>query len=150
MVRLLGARHPQKPNSSGTASGARGFLPTMRANGTGPYLLMVPTEGTQLEYFDKDYPAYIHSARQGNHEALGMWRQKHSSIVLESDRKTNESVTYGFNFTWGQDYDGIREALYQNGGFDIHVIPGMTVPSDLSARFSLRTKNIIRYVSHFD
>jgi hypothetical protein len=46
-----------------------------------------------------------------------------------------------FKFRWADDYQGVRDVLYEEGLFDIHVVPGMTVPVDLDARVSLRTKN---------
>ncbi len=127
-------------------NGHGSFIFWMRANGTGPYLLMIPLSGTKLEYFDKDYPAFINSAFTGGNEHGGTWRQKHTKTILEPKGKTNDSVVYGFKFVWGKDYEGVRDALYQNGGFDIHVVPGMTIPTNLAAQFSLRTVNKIQSV----
>jgi hypothetical protein len=128
-------------------SGHGSFIFWMRANGVGPYLLMVPTEHTKLEYFDRDYIAYIHSAYSGKKETNGTWRQEHTNRLLAPQGKTGDTAFYEFKFVWGDGYDGVRNALYQNGSFDIHVIPGMVVPVDLSARFSLKTRNHIHSVS---
>jgi hypothetical protein len=40
----------------------------------------------------------------------------------------------------------VRQVLYEEGLFDINVAPGMTMPADLSAMFSLRTRNKIQSV----
>jgi len=40
----------------------------------------------------------------------------------------------------------VRDVLYNEGKFDTSVVPGMVVPTDLPAMFSLRTKNTIRSV----
>ena len=37
----------------------------------------------------------------------------------------------------------MRDVLYEEGLFDVNVVPGMTVPTDLSTMFSLRTRNKI-------
>ena len=37
--------------------------------------------------------------------------------------------------------------LYEEGGFDVNVVPGMTVPTDLPTMFSLRTHNPIREIT---
>jgi len=80
---------------------------------------MTPIKGTKLEYFDKDYPAYIKSSYKSSLESQGTWRQKNTSTVFAPEGKEGESVTYGFNFAWGEDYESVRDALYQNGVFDI-------------------------------
>jgi len=127
-------------------AGHGSFIYWMRANGVGPYLVMTPLRDTKLEYFDRYYVAYINSAYTGGNETRGTWRQKHTSTILEPKGKEGDSANFGFRFAWGQDYDGVRDVLYNNGAFDINVIPGMTLPNNLYAKFSLRTKNNIQSV----
>ena len=124
-------------------AGHGSFFYWTRANGAGPHLVMTPVENTYLEYFDDEYSTYIHSARSGSAETRGSWRQPHTAITLAPTGQAGNVVNYGFAFSWANDYDGIREALYENGGIDVQVVPGMTVPSDLSARIALRTKDEI-------
>lgn len=120
-------------------NGHGSFIFWMRANGVGPYLLMQPQGDSRLEYFDYTNSAYIHSAKTGS-ETTGTWRQEHTSLMLGPSGSGSESQTYDFSFVWGADYDGVRDALYENNGFDIHVVPGMTIPTDLPVQFSLRTR----------
>lgn len=127
-------------------AGHGSFIYWMRANGVGPYLVMTTLKDTKLEYFDRDYTAFINSAYTGGNETRGTWRQKHTSTILEPKGKEGDFANYGFKFVWGQDYDGVRDVLYNNGAFDINVIPGMTLPNNLYAKFSLRTKNDIQSV----
>ena len=47
----------------------------------------------------------------------------------------------------GGSYDDLRRLLYDEGLFDVRVVPGMTVPTDLGARFSLHTKATIESVT---
>jgi hypothetical protein len=49
-------------------------------------------------------------------------------------------VSYGFRFRWAKSYDDMREILFDEGLFDIRAVPGMTIPEDLTAKFSLHTK----------
>ena len=131
-------------------SGHGSFLFWQRPNGVGPYLVMAPLAGTKLEYYEEidphpsttsvPYRVYIHSSMSGGNEMRGSWRQPHTSITLKPRGSEGDRVVYGFRLTWADDYDGVRDALYQNGLFDVHVVPGMTVPVDLSATFSLRTR----------
>jgi hypothetical protein len=118
-------------------SGHGSFIYFVRPNGEPPYLVITMLPGTKLEYYTSagrgSYRAFIHSGYTGNQETRGTWRQEHTYLNLAS----NSSVTYGFRFRWANSYDEIREILYQEGSFDIRVVPGMTVPEDLSARFSL-------------
>jgi hypothetical protein len=59
----------------------------------------------------------------------------------------NSRVSYGFKLRWAQTWDDMRQLLYDEGLFDIRVVPGMTIPSDLKAQFSLHTQNKIDSVS---
>jgi len=127
-------------------SGDGSFVFWMRANGIGPFLVMTPLAGTRLEYWDQNYIGYIHSGGNGASETRGTWRRPHTTITLAPKGERGSSVEYGFRFTWAKDYDGVRDVLYQNGGFDIQVVPGMTIPRDLSVMFSLRTRNQIAAV----
>ncbi len=119
----------------------------MRTNAEGPYLAMVPQGRTGLEYFDQvrnePFTAYIHSAASQTELAAkgGKWRLQASNVVLARKGLAGDWAIYEFRFAWGADYDGVRDALYVNRGFDVNIVPGMTVPTDLTAMFSLRTLN---------
>ena len=131
-------------------SGHGSFLFWQRPNGVGPYLVMTPLAGTKLEYYEEidphpsttsvPYRVFIHSALSGGSETRGTWRQPHTSVTLTPQGTEGDRVEYGFCLQWAENYDGVRDALYQQGLFDVHVVPGMTVPADLSASFSLRTR----------
>jgi len=128
-------------------SGDGSFLFWLPVGGVGPHLVMTPIEGTQLEYFTESqsnyahgggrYTVFIHSAASGAAEKRGTWRQKHTSIRLAP----GQEVVYGFELRWADDYEGIRNLLYQTGRVDVRVVPGMVVPKDLFALCALRTKH---------
>jgi len=131
-------------------SGNNSFIYFQRPTGLGPYLVMVPQQGTSLEYFSTTSPgeqrgtfqAFIHSAYTGNKETRGTWRQQHSSKIIAP----GSTVQYGFTFRWAKDYQGIRNILFEEGLIDVQSMPGMTVPSDLETRIALRTKQKISAV----
>ena len=130
-------------------SGHGSFLFWQRPNGVGPFLVMTPLPRTKLEYYEEidphpsttrvPYRVYIHSAVSGGGESRGTWRQPHTSVTLNPQGTPGDRIDYGFRLQWAEDYDGVRDALYREGLFDVQVVPGMTVPSDLTATFSLRT-----------
>ncbi len=128
-------------------SGDNSWVFFQRPTGLPPYLLMTPQSGTSLEYYsnesmaprDRSFKVFIHSARLGNAELRGEWRQEHTMKILEA----GESITYGFDFYWADGYDGIRDLLVEQGLIDVQVIPGMTIPTDLEARVALRTTHTI-------
>ena len=132
-------------------SGHGSFLFWQRPNGVGPYLVMTPMDGTKLEYYEEidphpattsvPYRVYIHSALSGGNETRGTWRQPHTSVTLTPKGTAGDQAAYGFRLQWAEDYEGAREALYEQGLFDVHVVPGMTVPVDLNASFSIRTRH---------
>ena len=134
-------------------AGNGSFLFWMRTNTEGPYLVMTPSQGSGLEYFEpqrfgRGVAYYLHSTAAGEELRAkgGTWRLPHTSLVLKSSGQSGDSRTYEFRFRWAEDYAAVRNALYEEGLFDIHVVPGMTVPTDLTAMFSLHTHNKIRAV----
>ena len=132
--------------------GNSSYIFWMRCNAVGPYLVMVPEKGTHLEYFDQEedrnYTAYVHSWGRGQDLAAkgGTWRLAHTRVTLQPKGSSGDSRIYRFKFRWAKDYEAVRELLYQEGGFDVNVVPGMTVPTDLPTEFSLRTRNPIRAI----
>jgi hypothetical protein len=135
------------------------FIYFVRANGVAPYLLITANPGTKLEYVGTVVPtpssagpgraaagggaggafaAYIHSA--GAAAGPGNWRQPNTSLKLAAAGAPDAKKTYGFHLQWTKSYDDMRNVLYKAGSFDIRVVPGMTVPEDLTAKFSLHTQ----------
>lgn len=134
-------------------AGNGSFLFWMRTNSEGPYLVMTPAAGTGFEYFEpqgfgRGVAYYIHStaAREDLQAKGGTWRLPHTNLVLSPSGQSGDSASYQFRFRWAEDYSGVRNVLYEDGIFDINVVPGMTVPTDLSAMVSLHTRNKIREV----
>jgi hypothetical protein len=131
-------------------SGHGSYLFWMRSNSVGPYLTLTPQDGTSLEYWDTSggYRVFIHSAAAGADAAKKgcRWRQPHTSRTLSPHGQPGDTRTDGVKFHWAEDYNHVRQILVDEGPVDINVVPGMTVPSDLSACFALRTNQTIRSV----
>jgi Family of unknown function (DUF5695)/F5/8 type C domain len=124
----------------------------MRCNGIGPYLVMLPEAGSHLEYYDqpegRSFTAYVHSAARAEELAAkgGKWRLPNTKLTLAPKGQPGDSAKYSFRFHWAKDYAGVRDVLYEEGGIDVNVVPGMTVPTDLPTMFSLRTHNKVRSI----
>lgn len=133
----------------GYVAGHGSFQVWMRPNGEGPFLVMTPLPGTKLEFYEQHQPdatrspvlywVYVHSRATGG-ETPGTWRQPHTSFRLAPEGSGRDTVSYGFRFRWARDQDHVRQILYEEGGFDVWVAPGMTVAEDMETRFSLRTR----------
>jgi hypothetical protein len=121
-------------------SGHGSFLYVVRASGAPPFLLVTVLPGTKLEYTDGGGRGaanlYIHSSLSGGRVAGGTWRQPHTAL----DLAPGERASYGLRLQFARSYDDLRDLLFREGLFDVRVVPGMTVPSDLTARISLHTK----------
>jgi Family of unknown function (DUF5695) len=129
-------------------AGDGSYIYWMRTNAEGPYLVMTPSPGTSLEYFEelpstRIYNAYIHASASMTDLKTkgGNWRLPTTHLILAPKGQTGDSKTYSFRFHWAPDYDGVREVLYQEKLFDVAIVPGMTVPTDLDTEFSLHTRN---------
>lgn len=130
-------------------SGDGSYVFWERPTGVAPYLVMVPLPGTHLEYYnlvktDSDkqvFQVFIHSKAE-NENIAGTWRQPQTMCALEA----KASISYGFKFRWAKSYHEIHDILYQEGLPDINIIPGMTVPDDLFALFSVRCRQKINAI----
>ncbi len=124
-------------------SGHGSFFYFVRASGVPPFLLVTVLPGTKFEYAAGGRgmaQVFVHSARTGGAETRGTWRQAHTALELAPAEGSGSKASYGFRMQWAGGYEELRDLLYREGQFDIRVAPGMTVPVNLPARFSLHTK----------
>ena len=131
-------------------AGNGSFVYFTRPSGEPPFLMVMTKAGTKLEYFDvigNTYSVFIHSGLTGNSLDKGNWRQEHTFKELGPAGTPHSRLKYGFHIEWADSWDEMREILYRNGLFDVRVVPGMTVPEDLTATFSLHTKNRVKSVT---
>ncbi len=120
-------------------SGHGSFAYFVRASGAPPFLLLTAHPGTPLEYVSHGSRLHLHSAVSGEEERRGSWRQAHTALELGGAGGADRA-RYGFRLQWASSYDELRELLYREGLFDIRIVPGMTVPNDLTVRVALRTR----------
>jgi Family of unknown function (DUF5695) len=134
-------------------SGDNSFIFWMRPDSVGPCLLFTPDDRTKLEYWDRlnGYEVYIHSLVAGSISATNFpavttqgnrWRQPNTSLTLAA----GGSQSYGFRLQWADDYDAIRQALVDEGKINVHIVPGMTLPTNLFARIALNTTQAVNSV----
>jgi hypothetical protein len=133
-------------------SGSGSFFFYVRASGAPPFLLVTVRPGTTLEYFAGGGgrgggTVFVHSAKTGGEETRGTWRQAHTVLDLAPAGRPGSRVSYGFRMQWANSYDELRQHLYDAGVFDVRVVPGMTVPENLTAKFSLHTKAKIEAIT---
>ncbi|MCB0127166.1 MAG: hypothetical protein KDE58_33120 [Caldilineaceae bacterium] len=133
-------------------AGHGSFIVVMRPNGVGPFLVMTPVGETKFEYFHREpgaaswegvFTAYIHSQASGEAETRGDGRQPHTSVTLNPAGADGDTVEYAFRLQWATDYDAVRELLYQEDLLDIQIVPGMSVPQDLTVQIAVRTRHAI-------
>ena len=129
-------------------AGDGSFIFLTKAGGDPPFLVMTPNKGTSINYFDTGnlhdsgrfegyYSIFLHAALKNNNNINKQWRLPTPSKILNS----GELVNYGFSFNWVNTYEDIRDILYENGLFDIRIVPGMTIPFNLDCKIAIRTKS---------
>ncbi|KAA9083739.1 DUF5695 domain-containing protein [Microbacterium radiodurans] len=134
-----------------------------RPNGEGPYLVMVPKDGTTLEFKDKvrkgegvfgertpsfeGLPTYfIHSSHVGPTRVAAERAAQYlpaSSVTLAPGNEQS----YGFEFRWADDYTDLRDVLFDAGVVDVVSLPGMTIPQDTKATLAVRARDGIESVT---
>lgn len=134
------------------------YIYWQRPNGDGSFLVMVPQDGTSLEFKDKarynegpfaevdpqweglvEY--FIHSAEISKTRDGGYLDA--SSLTMEA----GESKQYGFVFQWADSYSDLRDILYEAGSVDAVSFPGMVIPEDMKATLAVRCKEQITGVT---
>ena len=142
--RARGEQNPSPPVlKHGLVAGHGSYIVWNRGNSVGPYLMITPVGQTRLEYWESEggYRVFIHSAAAGAVAAERgcNWRQANTSLTLGP----GEEESYSFTVHWADDYDHGRDILVEHGLVDVQVVPGMTVPTDLTARIALRSRETI-------
>jgi len=130
-------------------AGHGSFVFCQRTNAEPPYLLMIPVGEAAFEYFDDGsgrgiFCPYLHSAwafeqvkKEGGH-----WRFQTTSVTLNPHGQPGDRLSYTFKFLWAENgYQSVRDLLFEEGKFDIQVVPGMVVPENLEAMVAIRTKH---------
>ena len=130
------------------------YMYWQRPNGVGPYLVMIPQNGTRLEFknkarigegpFAENDPSwegvveyYIHSKNvSAQRAAQAASYLPATSLTLDA----GQSKTYGFTFRWAQSYKDLRDVLYDSGVVDAVSYPGMVIPTDTKATLAVRAK----------
>ncbi|MCO7127853.1 DUF5695 domain-containing protein [Sporolactobacillus shoreicorticis] len=138
------------------------YIYWQRPNGVGPYLVMIPQNGTSLEFKDKARTGegpfgekdpswegvveyYIHS----NNVAPARTSQNKAGAYLPSTSLTlpaGKEKTYRFQFRWAKNYSDLRNILYDAGIVDTVSYPGMVIPNDQKATLAVRAKGGINRV----
>jgi len=130
-------------------AGQGSFVFCQRTNAEPPYLLMIPLGAAAFEYFDDGggrgiFCPYVHSAwafEQVKKEG-GRWRFKTTTAQLNPHGQPGDRLSYTFKFMWAEDgYQSVRDLLFEEGKFDVQVVPGMVVPENLEALLAVRTKH---------
>ena len=126
-------------------AGNGSFLYFTRPSGKPPYLMVMTKPGTRLEYFEEspEFKVFVHSGLSAERKKNGNWRLEQTTHELSPKGNKEAIVEYGFRIAWAESYDAMRELLFDNGLFDTRVVPGMTLPQGLKAKFSLHSKNKI-------
>lgn len=128
-----------------------------RPNGEGPYLVMVPKDGTSLEFRDKARTGEgIFGEKDPSWEGLvsfaihskGMQPERAGKIggylpATSATVAAGDTATYGFTFRWADDYTDLHDVLYESGVVDAISLPGMVIPQDTKATLAVRAKETI-------
>ena len=134
-------------------SGHGSFLYFVRPNGDPPYLVVTTQPGHQPRVRHvagrarHGFLAFVHSAVTGGAETRGTWRQPHTALTLGPAGSPTAIRALRPRFRWASSYDDMRRILFDEGAFDVRVVPGMTVPEDLDVTFSLHTRAKIEAIA---
>lgn len=117
------------------------YIYVLRPSGIGPFLLLTPDPATDagLEYQDIG-TYYIHSNRI---KSTGRGYLPNTSLTLAP----NQTKVYAFKFFKVASMDALKEKLYAENLIDFNVVPGMIVPTNMTAKFDLHTTNTIDSVT---
>lgn len=131
-----------------------------RCDGKGPHILMLPDGDTGFEYWElkegrfvryeevegtlsNRYPEtytnlFIHSEKASARAREMGTRLRHAPTARRLT--PGEEAVYAWKYVWVRDDEEARDALAENGSWDVRSVPGYTVPRNMRARLALRGK----------
>lgn len=107
-------------------------------DGYGEHVVMLPEDGTSLEYVTDDNWFFIHSSTSVDREK-DTWRQPSTTRML----RPYEKVRYAFRLFKADGREAVAESICENGGLLFEFVPGMVVPEGVKAAFAVRTRHNI-------
>ncbi len=133
-------------------AGHGSFLYWLPVRGTGPILVLQPQGDTGLEYFTasgmdyamggEHFSVFIHSWAAAEQEPRGSWRLARSRRCLPAGQR----AAWRLAFRWAMNYEDIRQLLYEHGGADVRVAPGMVIPCHTTVRLAVRSRQTLATV----
>lgn len=117
-----------------SVNGDASFLYWVPYSGTGNCLLMLPTEGTSLEFASLNDWYYMHASTVVDRHK-DTWRLPSSSYTL----CPGESRHYGFRLLRCDSRNSLETTLYEGGSVCVRAIPGMVIPRGEEILFVLRS-----------
>lgn len=137
------------------------YIYWQRPNGDGSFLVMIPQEGTSLEFKDKArYSEGPFAESDPSWEGLVEYfihskniTQTRSGAYLPSTSLTMEAEAeqdYGFTFCFANSYSELHDILYDAGLVDTVSLPGMTIPQNMEATLAVRAKDGITSITGED
>jgi hypothetical protein len=137
--------HEQKVLSHHYVGGHSSYSFIQRPMAEPPFLLMHPVENTSFECIYKSSPrgrrgpdllaVHSHAQRDINRWRVP-WVNGHTSLVL----KPGESRQYRLRFKFIQDYQQIRDQVFNAGNVAIRIVPSMVVQEGSETYVELRSK----------
>lgn len=126
-------------STHGAMIGNASFCYWIPYSGKGNMLVLTPIASTSLEFNNRlGNEIFIH-ASSAIDKQNDSWRIPSTSALIQANGKKE----YGFRLQVADSIEAIRKILYDNGGLDSRIVPGMTVPSDLSVTCAFRSKEKI-------
>lgn len=118
-----------------------------RCDGKGPMLIVYPTKGTSMEYYNhpqddarqrNGFSVYLHSdeIRREAVAAGAKPREAATSVTLAPD----ETASYTLGMMWAQNNEDARRQFVAHDLVNVEVLPGMTVPQDHPLSLMIETK----------
>lgn len=129
-----------------------------RCDGKGPHILMIPEGDTGFEYWElkegrfaryeevegsisncspETYTnLFIHSEKAASRAKKMGTRLRHTPTTRQL--APGEEAVYTWKFIWVWDDQEARNALAENGSWDVRSVPGYTIPRNMKARLALR------------
>lgn len=131
----------------GYVAGEGSYLYWQRPSGIGPFLVMTPSFNSAPQFFNVGrfnreqnvYQLFLYASMSVDATKEKIWNRSVTSLTL----KPGQRITHGFHFRWAKDYAAMRNILFEEGGFDIRVAPGMTIPRNLTTKLGIRSKEKI-------
>ena len=123
-------------------SGNSSYIMSMLPTGLGNYLLITPSNGTSIDYYERDGRYFLAYDKKDIHKS---WNRDVSSVIVPA----KNSHTFSLSMRSVSSYQEAQDVFVENGDIAVEIAPSLTIAMGTELSVAIRT-NVDYHVAKGD